>query len=180
MTEENKSIKKRNNFGRKFAICKRYIAANGDTNIYLPQRQTLYSAGYDFYCPEEVIIPSIWKQVVKSLFKFKLPIKPTIVFTHVKAYMRPNEFLLLANRSSNPWRLGLVCANGVGIIDRDFADNPDNDGDIGFSFYNFMPWDVVLHPGDRIGQGIFQTYLKTEDDSPLIKNRTGGFGSTNK
>ena len=174
-----KRVKMRNNFGRKFEVCKKYISDAGETSIVLPKRQTPYSAGYDFYCAETVRIPSIWKQAIKALF-LRRPVQPTVVFTHVKAKMRPNEFLLLANRSSSPSRLGLVCANGVGIVDRDFYNNPDNDGDIGFSFYNLMPWDTVLHPGDRIGQGIFQTYLKTEDDSPLIKSRSGGFGSTNK
>jgi dUTP pyrophosphatase len=36
-----------------------------------------------------------------------------------------------------------------------------------------------IHKGDRIAQGIFMKYLKTDDDQPVSRKRVSGFGSTN-
>ena len=158
---------------RYFAICE------GFDGVELPKRSTEKAAGYDFVAPEDVEIPSIWSQVLKSLFT-KVEIKPTCVFTNVKAKMRCNEVLFLFNRSSNPGR-GLVLANGVGVCDADYFSNEKNDGNIGFAFYNFMPWTVKIEKGQKIGQGVFSTYLRTDSDAQVDKeSRTGGFGSTGK
>lgn len=63
------------------------------------------------------------------------------------------------------------------IIDSDYANNPDNDGEISFQFINLSPVDIVIHKGDKIGQGIINTFVLTDDDS-ATGERTGGFGST--
>lgn len=152
-------------------------AVENNILVTLPQRASKASAGYDFYAQSEVTVPSIWPSIFRMLIGMKA-VKPTIVWTGVKAKMRPNEVLELYNRSSNPTRLGLVMANGVGVIDSDYFGNPDNDGNIGFPFYNFAPWPVTINPGDRIGQGVFHTYLKVTNDSYTDRERTGGFGST--
>jgi dUTP pyrophosphatase len=77
--------------------------------------------------------------------------------------------------------LGLILANGIGIIDSDYYNNPDNEGHIMFQVYNIkrpLPENtVVLHKGDRIGQGVFVRYGLTDDDM-VERVRTGGFGST--
>ena len=86
---------------------------------------------------------------------------------------------MLANRSSNPIKRGLVMANSIGVIDSDYYGNPDNDGHFMFAYYNFFNEDVVIKKGDVIGQVIFQKYLVTDDDN-AIGMRTGGFGSTDK
>ena len=39
--------------------------------------------------------------------------------------------------------------------------------------------DTEIKKGERIGQGIFEKYLVTDDDV-AIGERKGGFGSTNK
>ena len=154
----------------KFEACKNF------EDIKLPQRSTTCSAGYDFYAAENVELPSIWSQIWRLICRKE--IEPTIIHTHVKAKMKSNEVLLAFNRSSNPFR-GMILANGVGVIDADYYSNPDNDGDIGFAFYNLMPWKVFISKGQKIGQGIFMTYRKTEDDS-ASGTREGGFGSTGK
>mgnify|MGYP006336393487 CR=1 FL=1 len=41
------------------------------------------------------------------------------------------ETLLLFNRSSNPKKKGLIILNGVGVVDADYYNNPDNEGEIG-------------------------------------------------
>ena len=136
--------------------------------INLPERKTKYSAGYDIEAAEDVVIPS-----------FKKGMKPTLVKTGIKAYMGDNEYLMLANRSSNPGKKGLILANSVGIIDKDYYGNPDNDGHIMFAFYNIKDEDIEIKKGEAIGQAVFQKYLVVDDDN-AEGERLGGFGSTNK
>jgi dUTP pyrophosphatase len=136
--------------------------------INLPIRKTKNSAGYDIEAAEDTIIPS-----------FKFGMKPTLVKTGIKAYFKPNEFLMLCNRSSNPGKKGLVVANSVGIVDSDYYGNPDNDGHIMFAYYNFFEKDLEIKKGEVIGQGIFIPYLTVDVDN-ATGERTGGFGSTNK
>ena len=91
--------------------------------------------------------------------------------------MGDNEFLMLVNRSSNPKKKKLVIPNSVGIIDSDYVDNPDNEGEMGFLFYNLSNETVVLEAGDKLGQGIFMEY-KTVVDDKAEGERIGGWGST--
>lgn len=136
--------------------------------IVIPVRKTKYSAGYDIAAAEDCIIPS-----------FKKGNKPTLIKTGLKAYMQDDEVLILANRSSNPGKKGLILANSIGVVDKDYYGNIDNDGHIMFAFYNIKEEDVEIKKGDIIGQAIFQKYLVTDDDN-AEGDRIGGFGSTNK
>ena len=139
-----------------------------NSNINLPVRKTKYSAGYDIEAAEDTVIPS-----------FKKGMKPTLVKTGIKAYMGEDEVLILANRSSNPGKKGLILANSIGVIDSDYYGNPDNDGHIMFAFYNIKDEDIEIKKGDAIGQGTFQKFLITDNDVSQGQ-RTGGFGSTSK
>lgn len=150
--------------GRGFEVVKGYERCE----INLPVRKTKYSAGYDIEAAEDTVIPS-----------FKKGMKPTLVKTGLKAYMEDDETLLLYNRSSNPGKKGLIVANSVGVIDKDYYGNSDNDGHIMFAFFNVKDEDIEIKKGDTIGQAIFQKYLITDDDEAEGK-REGGFGSTNK
>ena len=95
--------------------------------------------------------------------------------------MPEDEVLEINNRSSGPKKKGLILANSVGIIDADFYNNTDNDGEIGFMFYNIMPFDVTIDAGERIGQGIFKKVLRpTEGLVVADDERQGGIGSTDK
>ena len=139
-----------------------------NAGINLPVRKTKYSAGYDIEAAEDCIIPV-----------FKAGQKPTLVKTGLKSYMQDDEYLMLCNRSSNPFKKGLVLANSVGIVDADYYGNPDNDGAIMFAFYNFFDKDIEIKKGDVIGQGIFQKYGIIDGDV-AEQERVGGFGSTSK
>ncbi len=150
--------------GRGFEVVKGYEGCG----INLPVRKTKYSAGYDIEAAEDTVIPS-----------FKKGMKPTLVKTGLKAYMEDDETLLLYNRSSNPGKKGLIVANSVGVIDKDYYGNSDNDGHIMFAFFNVKDEDIEIKKGDTIGQAMFQKYLITDDDDAEGK-REGGFGSTNK
>lgn len=133
-------------------------------DVKLPERATANSAGYDFFAPEDITLPA------KTL---------TRVMTGIKCELRPCMVLILANRSSNPSKKGLYLANGVGIVDADYYNNPDNEGEIGFEFYNNSEEDVIISKNEKIGQGIITTYVRVEDDK-ATGSRAGGFGSTGK
>ena len=59
----------------------------------------------------------------------------------------------------------------------DYYGNPNNDGEMGFLFYNLSNETVVLEAGDKLGQGIFMEY-KTVVDDKAEGERIGGWGST--
>ena len=136
--------------------------------INMPVRKTKFSAGYDIEAAEDCIIPA-----------FKLGQKPTLVKTGLKAYMQEDEYLMLCNRSSNPFKKGLVLANSIGIIDADYYGNPDNDGAFMYAFYNMFDKDVEIKKGDVVGQAIFKKYEIIDGDI-AEGERVGGFGSTSK
>lgn len=169
-----------------------------------PEYATKQSAGADFFCAEDVTIPSVWKgffkfwEVVKDHIKYlegaedteltkeesrviQKMFQPTMIHTGIKASMLEDDVLYLYNRSSNPKKLGLILANGVGVVDADYFENPDNDGEIMFAFFNILPWDIKLKAGDKLGQGVFAKFIRPVDGF-TVKNdkRVGGFGSTDK
>ncbi len=159
---------------RGFEVAKGFLAEE----VPLPERSTKNSAGYDFFVIEDTVIPSFYQQLLKKIGTDE-PVKPTLVKTGIKAYMQEDEVLYLYNRSSNPFKKGLVLANSVGVIDSDYYSNPDNDGHIMFAFYNFMPFSVTLKKGEKMGQGVFAKFLKADGDTTDAQ-RIGGFGSTGK
>lgn len=134
----------------------------------LPQRSTKHSAGFDFYCPEKAVVPPHHRGD-----------NPVMVRTGVKVQMPEDEFLMLCNRSSNPKKKGLVLVNGVGIIDSDYYNNLDNEGEIAFAFMNITDETVIIEAGEKLGQGIFVKFGIVDDDN-ADGVRAGGFGSTGK
>lgn len=152
---------------RKFEYVNRVKSTGYDTKnpgFELPKRSTKYSAGYDFVVPEDTICKSHQITMVKS---------------GVKAYFPDDETLLLFNRSSNPKKKGLIVLNGVGVVDADYVDNNDNEGEIAGLFYNMLDEDVVLKAGEKMMQGVFVKYGITDNDN-ANGQRNGGFGSTGK
>ena len=133
-----------------------------EEDIKLPERSTLNSAGYDFFAIEDIIFN---------------PKTITRVFTGVKCELMSNQVLILANRSSNPSKKGLVLLNGIGVIDADYYGNPDNDGEIAFEFYNMLDKVVEIKKGEKLGQGLILKFDKVEDDY-TTNIRRSGWGST--
>ena len=159
----------------------------------IPTRSTANSAGYDFTVAEDIVIPSYSNQMGEMVqwgrtchiytltemanFTKQLKIKPILVPTGIKCSLDPNTYLELSARSSTPLKHWIILANGVGIIDADYYNNPDNEGHIYFQVINLSPFDIQLKKGDKIGQGIIKHYLITDDDN-ASGQRLGGFGST--
>lgn len=137
---------------------------SGYEYVNFPKRKTVYSAGYDIESAVNVVIN---------------PGETKIIPTGLKAYMAPNEWLGIYVRSSIAIKYGLVIPNGVGVIDCDYHDNPDNEGHIMMALRNTSGSPCTIKVGDRIAQGIFHRYYKVDDDS-ADGDRTGGIGSTGK
>lgn len=135
-----------------------------DMNVELPKRKTKKSAGYDFFAVEDF-----------TLYPNKLCIVPT----GVKAYMEDDEVLYLHIRSSVAFKRGVRMLNSIGVIDADFVDNPDNEGEISLGLLSHNDDIVHIQKGERIAQGVFHKFLITDDDDAEGK-RVGGIGSTDK
>lgn len=144
---------------RGFKVCKGFE----DANINLPYRATLHSAGYDIESAEDILIPKNSIVLVKTGFK---------------VYMQEDEVFLIYPRSSLSVKKGLTIPNNVGVIDKDYYENPNNDGHVFVAIYNFSNEDKLISKGERIAQGIFQKFLKADIDNTTGNIRTGGFGST--
>ena len=140
------------------------VTSYTDKGINIPERKTKLSAGYDIESAEDVLIPAGELKVVP---------------TGLKAYMMEDEYLGLHVRSSLTGKRGLMMANSQGIIDADYYNNEDNEGHMMFMLYNFSSKPVFIEKGERIGQGIFYKFLKTDDDK-ADGIRKSGLGSTGK
>ena len=125
--------------------------------ISLPKRKTAFSAGYDLEAAEDVLVTGK---------------KISIVPTGLKAFMLPDEVLLIYIRSSLAVKHNLILANSVGVIDADYQD------------HILLPMtslgeDFQIKKGMRIAQGIFQKYFVVDEDKIGIGDkRSGRFGST--
>lgn len=149
-------------------------------NIRLPERATKGSAGYDFFTP--------------------IPIGPLTPFmsqcipTGIKCKMDDGWVLVMVPKSRyHEWRLGLDYT--VGVIDSDYYNNPQTEGQMFIYLNNGLPpsppkinpitnklemnkADIFgCREGTPIVQGIFLPYGVAEEVEPT-SIRTGGFGST--
>lgn len=172
------------------------VSKYADADIAMPVRKTKDSAGYDMVAAEDYIIPSVWQMVAEATEVWPVPadeyvslemmakftketgFKPTLVSTGMKCKLDQGTFLQLSVRSSSPLKYWLMLGNSVGIIDADYYNNPDNEGEIFFQIYNLSPFNIQIKKGEAIGQGIILPWGVTEDDFSITE-RVGGFGSTN-
>ena len=173
------------------------VSKYADADITMPVRKTAQSAGYDMVAAEDYVIPSLWQMIpeVKEMwpvaddefvtmemmaqFTKQTGFKPTLVSTGMKCKLDPDTWLQLSVRSSSPLKYWLMMGNGIGVIDADYYNNPDNEGEIFFQIYNLSPFNIQIKKGEAIGQAIILPYGVTEDDV-AGGERTGGFGSTSK
>jgi len=131
----------------------------------IPKRSTKESAGYDF----------------ESLMDFTL--KPGEIGKYplgIKADMNSGEVLLIMVRSSMGFKYNVRLCNQVGVIDKDYYNNPDNEGHMWIRLENQGDKDYIVKKGDKICQGIFMNFLTTDNEENIENVRTSGFGSTDK
>jgi dUTP pyrophosphatase len=137
------------------------ILPGWETVATLPVRATRTSAGYDFVAPESGCIPVGRMIMVK---------------TGITAYMPDNEFLSLHIRSGLSYKHELTLQNDEGIVDADYYGK-----NIGLLIRNEGDSPFFYQAGDRLAQGIFETYKLADGDSfNKGEERASGFGSTGK
>lgn len=129
----------------------------------LPSRGTERSAGYDLSIPIDV-------HLKPRTFK--------LFFTDVKVELEDNLFLFVAIRSSVALKHQVTLMNNVGIIDADYFNNENNNGNIGLPLYNHSKDDFFWPAFQPIAQGIICEFFRTVDDKVVNPLRIGGFGST--
>ena len=139
----------------------RMVGAMATEEIPLPRRATAGSAGYDFVCPAEVILP---------------PGGEAVIATGVRAEMEPGWVLMLFPRSGLGFKHGIRLCNTVGVIDSDYA-RAENEGHILVKLHNPSDHPVTLGRGERFCQGVFLPY-GTAEEEVVAAERTGGMGST--
>lgn len=122
----------------------------------LPRRATKYSAGYDIH--------SAVSAEIKPGEKYVIP-------TNTAVEMDEDDVLLIFPRSSYAIKFGLELVNSVGVIDADYKDQ------IFICYRNTGNEPFFIKRGDRIAQGVFVKFLKTDDDN-ASGERDGGVGST--
>ena len=143
-------------------VFKRDIPDSNYDDIILPKRSTKYSAGYDFY----------------SVIDFTLnPGERNVIPTGIKCMMEDNEYLAIYIRSSLGFKYNIRMCNQVGIIDKDYYGNKENDGHIMVALKNEGDKVLEIKKGDRFVQGIILKYGLAEEEENNNK-RIGGFGST--
>lgn len=140
------------------------VVSRMEAPVKLPTRGSIHSAGYDIYAYDNYEIE---------------PKQSVLIRTGIKAYMPPDEYLDLRVRSSLGIKRQLMLATGASVIDADYYNNPDNEGEIMVVLYNYGDTTQTIESGEHIVQGIFTRYfLADNDDTTAV--RTGGTGSTNK
>lgn len=147
---------------RGFEKCKGY-----EEVAVMPVRKTAKSAGYD------ICVPNVDK------CQYVPPHGTLAIKTGIKAYMQDDEVLELHIRSSVGIKKGIILSNATGIIDSDFFNNVDNEGNITLALRNMTETGYTFKPGEAVCQGIFKKYLIVDNDNATAE-RTGGIGSTDK
>lgn len=150
---------------RKFEVVSNKHRKYPDVGIQLPKRATKNSAGYDLRTP----------------VAFELePNSKVTVHTDVKADMYPDEMLICIPRSSVGMKKHCILTNTIGLIDSDYFENEENDGNICLSLKNIGDETVTFEENERICQCVFLKYLTVEDEDIIDAVRKGGIGHTNK
>ena len=131
----------------------------------IPKRSTKESAGYDF---EAIMDFTLKPGEIK-----KIPLG-------IKSDMNSGEVLFLIVRSSQGFKYNVRMCNQVGVIDKDYYNNSENEGHMWIKLENHGDKDYVVSKGDKIIQGLFMPFLTVDNEENIEKVRTSGIGSTDR
>ncbi|MEM5804120.1 MAG: dUTP diphosphatase [Candidatus Aenigmatarchaeota archaeon] len=127
----------------------------------IPLRATEFSAGYDIFSVENVLIPRGQHKLIKTGIAIECP---------------PGTYARIAPRSSLALKNGIHI--GAGVID------PDYRGEIGVIMFNLGADDFEVRFGDKIAQIILEKFMiaDVEEVQELAQSDRGskGFGSSGK
>ena len=148
------------------AQCEKDFNQNEEIIIKLPKRATSGSAGYDCYAPVDIYL--------KPGEEIKVP-------TGIKAYMQDGEVLLAFPRSGLGFKYYCRLSNTIGVIDKDYFNNKNNEGHIFVKMRNEGDKDMMIKQGEAMCQFVFMPFLLVDGDSfDIGDERIGGFGSTTR
>jgi dUTP pyrophosphatase len=133
-----------------------------DPSVELPKYHTGESAGFDIAANANITVG---------------PGETAKIPTGLVIEAPKGHFLLISARSSLPLKKGLAMANGIGVVDPDFAGPND---EIHIIVYNFTKEPVEVKKGERIAQGLFLPVEQAqwEEVEELRDVSRGGMGST--
>jgi dUTP pyrophosphatase len=133
-----------------------------DSTVALPAYGTHESAGFDLAAAHDLVV---------------VPRQIALVRTGLVIEVPPGHFLGIFARSSTPLKRGLLVANGVGVIDRDYSGPND---EIMIQVLNVAEHDVHISRGDRLAQGIVLPAPRVtwEEVGEIREVTRGGFGAT--
>lgn len=131
-------------------------------DIELPKYQTSESAGFDIAAAEDFTVAAGQTYLARTGLVIQAP---------------EGHFLMLAARSSLALKKGLMLANGIGVVDRDYS-GPDDE--IKISLYNFSSQPAEIKKGERIAQGLFLPVTQAQwlETNQIKEESRGGFGSS--
>lgn len=137
---------------------------SNDEKLYfsylMPKRETKYAAGYDFF----------------AIFDFELaPGEIKRIPTGIKVCMEDDDMLLLLDRSSMGFKYNIKFTNQVGVIDKDYYNNIDNEGHMWISLQNEGDKTYFVKSGDAFCQGVFVKYLKVDNETNEYINRVSDY-----
>jgi dUTP pyrophosphatase len=132
-----------------------------DKSLPLPVYKTKGAAAVDLYTRTEVTIESHQMYYIPMNVAIEVP---------------PSYFVMLVPRSSTH-KLGLMQANGAGVMDSDYCG--DND-EYHFIAYNFTDHSVTIEKGTRLCQVLLIKYDKFDFNEVDVMGNSdrGGIGST--
>lgn len=132
-----------------------------DKNLPLPAYKSTGAACTDLYTRKDAIIPPGGISYIPLNIALEVP---------------ASHLAIIAPRSSTH-KIGIMQANGIGIIDSDYCGNND---ELVFAAYNFTPESVKIEKGTRLAQLIILGYenIDFKETDTLGNTDRGGFGST--
>ena len=133
-----------------------------DKELPMPVYHTKGAAGFDMYARVEIKIPPKSLAKIPGNFIIQTP---------------PGHMLMVASRSSTPFKKGLSVPHGFGVLDSDYCGPED---EVLLSVYNFTDEEVTVERGERIAQGVFVPIVTAdwEEVDEMAQPTRGGFGST--
>ena len=135
-------------------------------DVRTPSQGTWYSAGIDFYVPNDIPYENLIIGYRGSL----------LVPLGIKVSIPQNHALIAFNKSGVATKKGLQV--GACVVDEDY------EGEIHAHFFNLSPDVINLTPGEKIIQFLLipVTYPVIVEKEELIRRKStrgeGGFGST--
>ena len=133
-----------------------------DSSLPLPKYETAGAVAFDIISRETLTIQPSEIGLIPGNVIVKIP----------EGYA-----LLLAPRSSQPRKKGLMFPHSIGVIDQDFHGEKD---ELLVQVFNFTKEPVIVERGERVGQGFFVKIERAEwneVESHGAQTR-GGFGTT--